>query len=80
MEIPYHIYKINRGEIDSDRFFVDDSDKENWVLIDKSDKEKVVIHSGKRIDDLLIERGITYTYCGLKSYEIDDRKIASVSA
>ena len=80
MKIEYHIYKINRSEIDANKFFIDDPDKENWVLVDKSDKEKIVIHSGKRIDNLLIERGISYDYCGLKSYEVDDRKISIVSS
>ena len=66
----------------NDRFSVLGKDDKNWVLIDKSDKDKVVVHSGNRIDDLLNEIGIEHNYCGLKSYERkerDERKIPVVA-
>ncbi|MFA4953117.1 MAG: hypothetical protein WC584_02765 [Candidatus Pacearchaeota archaeon] len=81
MEIKYYQYEISKNELGNDRFSVLGKDDKSWAFVDRSDKDKIVIHSGHRIDDLLNEIGIEHTYCGLKCYERkerDERKIPIV--
>ena len=70
MIIESHFYEVSRAGLNEDGFWkLRDKDNTNWILIDKSDKERIKIYSGKRIDDLLTEKGINYTYCGMKDFE-----------
>lgn len=67
MIIGYHQYEILRNELNSDELSF--LDEKNWILIDKSDKEKIIIQSGKSIADLLRNMKIEYNYLGLESYD-----------
>lgn len=66
-KIEYHLYEVLRNGLNVEGLSF--SDDKNWTLIDLSNKEKIRIQSGKRIDNLLAEKGINYTYQGLKSCE-----------
>jgi len=78
MKIEYHLYEIPRYESNEIRLSeLGGENEENWILIDKSDKENISIRSKKNIDDLLTEKGIKYKYCGLESCEKRDVPILS---
>ncbi len=77
MEIKYHQYEISRDGLNGNEFRVLNERDKNWVLIDKSSKEKIIIHSGEKIDDLLNDKKINYVYQGLKSCERKEIKIIS---
>ena len=75
MEIQYHHYEIPKDELD-DRFLLNNNEK-NWVFVDKSFEDKIVIHSGEKIDDLLDYMKIEYNYYGLKSFERKEISVVS---
>ena len=64
MIIQHYIYELQRELLKSEDFYLLDNDT-NWIFIDKSHRDKIIIKSGKMIDDILVEKGIPYYFRGI---------------